>query len=91
MNRVDDLEEANVLLRNLDLDLMVTPERLGDEIKYLDVQISDRMENKMATMAANLHGRNNEVMDKCLAVVKERVSRRDFVDHINHIFGEIRE
>lgn len=31
-NRVDDLEEANALIRNLDLDMMVTPERLEDRL-----------------------------------------------------------
>ena len=83
--RIDDLEEAVVMFRKLDFNLFITPERLQNEISKLEIKIKTDLDARLTELRNTVTDKANDVLDRCVAVVRERVGKRDFYDQVNFL------
>ena len=90
-NRIGDLEESISLMRNLNLDLMVTPERLEDKMHLLQQQMTNMSDKETNRLENNIHVKTKEIHEYCAKIIKERIGRKDFKDFESFILNLIRE
>ena len=63
--RIGDLEESISLIRNLNLDLMVTPERLEDKMHLLQQQMTTMSDRETNRLENQIHIKAKEINDYC--------------------------
>ena len=74
--RIGDLEESIALIRNLNLDLMVTPERLEDKMHLLHTQMTSLSDRETNRLENQIHIKAKEIHDYCSQLIKERVGKK---------------
>ena len=90
-HRVGDLEESISLIRNLNLDLMVTPERLEDKMHMLQQQMTTLSDRETNRLENQIHIKAKEIHDYCSQLIKERVGKKEFKDIEAFLLNLIRE
>ena len=89
--RIGDIEESISLLRNLNLDLMVTPERLEDKIYVISQQFETNAERETNRLENVMHLKAKEITDHCTHLIRERVGKKDFNDNQSLLLNLIRD
>ena len=85
------MEKGNAIIRNLDLEAMVTPRFLYDKLliekKYLEMN----QENMGKSLMNTFDLRFKEVTDNCQTWVQDRVSKREYTESNGHMLALIRD
>ena len=90
-NRIGDLEESISLIRNLNLDLMVTPERLEDKMHLLQQQMTSLSDRETNRLENQIHIKAKDIHEYCSQLIRERVGKKDFKDVEAFLLNLIRE
>ena len=85
------MEESISLLRNLNLDLMVTPERLEDKMHTVTTQMETKAERETNKLENIIHIKAKEITDYCTQLIRERVGKKDFQDNQSLLLNLIRD
>ena len=85
------MEKGNAIIRNLDLEAMVTPRFLYDKLliekKYLEMN----QENMGKALTNTFDLRLKEVTENCQTWVQDRVSKREYLESNAHMYALIRD
>ena len=85
------MEKGNAIIRNLDLEAMVTPRFLYDKLLIEKKNLEMSQENMGKSLSNTFDLRFKEVTDDCRTWVQDRVSKRDWQESNNHMLGLIRD
>ena len=78
-------------MRNYNLDLMVSPEKLEDKMHILQNQMTSMSDKETNRLENQIHVKAKEIHDYCAKIIKERIGKKDFKDFESFILNLIRE
>ena len=78
-------------MRNYNLDLMVSPEKLEDKMHILQNQMTSMSDKETNRLENTIHVKAKEIHDYCAKIIKERIGKKDFKDFESFILNLIRE
>lgn len=91
MNRMNELEATNYLLAKLDLNELVSLEKLEDRLQIEFARIEKNHFDRSILFENKIETFQNTVDEKATKMILSRTSKRDFIDNNVHFMSMIRE